>query len=484
MKLLKTICVVGLALCLTTIAYAGTQSVKISGDLTVRSIMRDDYGLGSPAEIDPARTGPQSASDMYFMSSTEVQIDADLTDNVSAVIRLGNQRDWNGAEKSISDTTTLATNGEGGLTYDEEEFMVAVDLAYIELKEFLYSPLTLRIGRQDLWFGKGFIVGANQLDRSGSITANEYTIFNAFDAVRATLDYDPWTVDVIAAKIYEGHVGSDDDIDLYGTNIGYIFDTYNAEAETYWFYKNDDRLESWNIDPNNTVHTIGLRGSADPIENWTVAAETAYQWGSFVGTRTQLETRDRSAWALDVSAECRYWRDSFEWKPVISAEYVYYSGDRHAQDVDVAAPNPGSLASIGGIYTGWDPMYRGKFDTAYREFIGRYYATLEFPARANYVQSFADASFTNQHQALLRASLQPTDSLTCDGVVGFFWLDEKISSVRTDEYVGTEFDVILSWDYTEDVTFGLLGAWFLPGDLYEDDDKIATDVVASVTLGF
>ena len=99
------------------------------------------------------------------MSTVETQIDADLTDNVSAVIRLVNQRDWNIYAKSIiPGTTALGINGRAGSGYteDDDAFDLILDLAYVELKEFLYSPLTLKIGRQDLWFGKGLIVGANQ----------------------------------------------------------------------------------------------------------------------------------------------------------------------------------------------------------------------------------------------------------------------------------------------------------------------------------
>ena len=36
-----------------------------------------------------------------------------------------------------------------------------LDLAYVQMKEIFYSPLTLTLGRQDLWFGRGFIIGNN-----------------------------------------------------------------------------------------------------------------------------------------------------------------------------------------------------------------------------------------------------------------------------------------------------------------------------------
>ena len=486
MKLLRTICVLGLALCLATSAYAGTQSVKISGDLGIRGIYRNQYDLGAVVQDTP-RTGLDHQRQDWIMSTTEAQIDADLTDNVSAVVRLLNQRDWNVFVKGVTPgVTTLLPNGRGPYTENTNEFDVIVDLAYIELKEFLYSPLTLKIGRQDLWFGKGFIVGANQQNPGTNLTAPEYTAVNSFDAVRATLDYDPWTIDAVYANIYENAVQSEDDVNLLGVNIGYIFDSYNGEAEGYYWLKNDRQVATSDVSPNSDVHCIGLRGSADPIQDWTIAAEGAFQFGNAVVTDVQRSQRDREGWGFDVSAECRYFANLYAWKPVLTGEYVFYSGDEHASELDeaVVTGTTHRLTELDGTYTGWDPMYRGKFDTKYREFIGRYYATGAFPRRARLYQSSADASFTNQHQVLMSAAIMPMDSLTCSGKLGLFWLDEDISETFTNDYIGTELDLNLVWDYTEDVSFGLLGAWFYAGDLYDDEDNAATEIMSSVNLSF
>jgi hypothetical protein len=61
---------------------------------------------------------------------------------------------------------------------------------------------------------------------------------------------------------------------------------------------------------DNSVHTIGGRGSFDPIEDWTIALEGAYQAGQFM-ISNQTNERDRSAWAIDVMLECRYFQDDY-----------------------------------------------------------------------------------------------------------------------------------------------------------------------------
>ena len=491
MRFFKVLCVIALAVCLTGIVYAETQSVKISGDLAIRSFMRGDYDLDkNHAETAVTRTGGQDDWQTFLMSTTEVQIDADLTDNVAAVVRLFNQRDWGTRTKAIA----AATNTTAGYTMNADEMQIGVDLGYIELEEFLYSPLTLRIGRQDLWFGKGFIVGASFRDYTGAITANEYTAMTSFDAIRGTLDYDPWTVDLVYSKIWENAVGSNDDEDLYGLNVGYLFDVYNAEAEAYWFVKRDLSVESWGLTSgagnDNSVQTIGTRGSFVPVENITAAVESAYQFGEFIGSRQQQVTRRRSAWALDASVESTHFQD-YAWKPTIAVEYVFYYGHEKVQNED---------ATSDCTYTGWDMMYRGKFNSAIREFMGVFYLTNQDVNNQNTALNprYPDAANTNQHLVAVTTTLQPTDSLTVDATYINFWQQyatyhydparsgtEANARVKDKKYLGSEVDLTFTWDYTEDVSFGLLTAWFFPGSHYYDQsDDVATDIVGSVKLSF
>jgi hypothetical protein len=482
MKFLKVLCVVALVFAVSAVAYAETQSVKVSGDIAARSFLRNNFDLD---KHDAAAAGGTESSDWasFLLSTVEVQVDADLTDNVSGVIRLVNQRVWGdqlytstaagelGGIMPIGDTVVA----RGAVAPGADAYDIIVDLAYIELKEFLYSPLTLRIGRQDLWFGKGFIIGNSLQDPTGSVWPQEYTAITSFDAIRATLDYDPWTIDAVYAKISENARRSDDDTNLYGINVGYVFDAYNAEIEGYWWYNQDRNpdtaatavsITTINSNTPNDIHTLGGRGSFDPIEDWTIAVEAAYQTGDFLGIANQRQGRDRSAWAIDAMIECRYWQDDFAWRPVAAVEYIYYSGEKDMGNRGV---------NTSGAYNGWDPMYRGKFDTAIREFQNVFYRTAQFSC----------PSFTNQHQILVSGTVEPTDSLTFSAKYGHFWLAENWSNGNTDRNAGDEVDLQLTWDYTEDVSFGLLAAWFFPGDHFRGGmDDAATDLVGTVKLSF
>jgi hypothetical protein len=528
MKFFRIAMVLAIALCLAGSVYAETQSVKVSGDLTVRGIWRGDYDYRSatPAS-DPARTGMTrdtggmngvaspgagggtiaggyyGASQSWWMSQAEVQVDAELTDNVSTVIRILNQRDWNVQNKNIVAGQDLRPNGLGGYVPQTDEFEVQLDLAYVTLKNFVYCPLTVTIGRQDLWFGKGFIIGSNQInnnwiDLQGAnnniLHAPEYTSMNAFDSIKAVLDYDPWTITGVWANIWNNTVGEADGIDLWGINVGYKFDCYKAEAEAYWFYKRDNSIEQWrtNMWGNSNVHTFGIRGSMDPIECVTLSGEVAVQAGAYTANTLQLATRERAAWALDVAAEYRGLMDCWAWKPKAGIEYILYSGNK--DDENLANNNTNA-------YTGWDRMFRGKYDSAIREWVGTYYASYDYGPRSNSLPSCADASFTNQSQLIFSGSLQPMDCLTLKGNWNLFWTVEdyvtwpNVPAQQAGSFsqgqkrgglIGNELDVQAIWDYTEDVSFGLLMGWFMPnGDVYyAGNNDTASDIVGTVKVSF
>ena len=195
--------------------------------------------------------------------------------------------------------------------------------------------------------------------------------------------------------------------------------------------------------------------------------------------------------ALDFSGDVKYFTDKYAWKPKFGAEYIYYSGDK-------AEANP---QYDNGTYTGWDSMYRGKYDSAIREFIGKFYADARYPARTNYLQSVADDSRTNQHQVIFTGSVQPMDSLTLKANYNLFWNDQAYTDSaptqglpgvnygqgfdKTLGFVGQELDLSANWDYTEDVSFGLLAGFFVPGDVYYDGkDNTAKDLVGTVKVSF
>lgn len=462
MRKLTIFCIVVFAAAITLPAFAATQNVKVSGDITVRGIHHGNYDLDdNNAQIQNSTAVAADENEQWATQNIGLNVEADLTDNVSTYIRLISQRDWDDPALNAGDTTA---------------FDVIVDESYITLKEMLYAPLTLKIGRQNLWFGKGFIVGAKLRDPESNLIAEEYTEVTSFDAIRATLDYDPWTIDLVYSKIEDrltqaatgqGDPG-EDDIQLAGINVGYKFSQYNGEAEGYYWLRQDKTgihtvplSKTW-IE-SDEIHVIGGRGSLEPIANLTVFGELAYQWGSY-GSAASVK-RDRHAWGADIGGD--YTFANMTWQPRLGAEYIFYQG----QDA----------TALTGDYEAWNSLYRGKFDTAIREFQNLFYQT-EYDNVSG--TPGGNNSTTNQHQVQIRGGLKPWKDLDIAASFTHFWHDAQVIAGRSDE-IGDEVDVKATYDYTEDVEFSLLGAWFLPGKYYiSGQDDTASDVVGSVKVVF
>ncbi len=476
MKSLKALFVLALGLVLVTPAFAETQNVKVSGSIDAYGIVRDNYDLqkndraqtasailGGPTALGTNVT--KSDGDQYFMGVTQVEVSADLTDNVSTVVNLVNQRDWNASQSDTAASTNNTAN----------EFDVTLDLAYVQMKEIFYSPLTLTIGRQDIWFGRGFIIGNNNRawDPQGTIQANEYSATTAFDAIRATLDFNPWTIDMIYSNTDENHTGPEDDITLFGTNVNYKFAEYNAVAEGYWFSEIDRgtlaTVNAATVAPavgaissgetrSNDTHTIGGRVQFDPISQITLGAELAYQFGDYQVTVLTPE-RDRDAWGLDIFGTYRW---DYTWKPELTLEYISFSGESNV------------TAGASADYGAWNGLYRGRFWTAYSDFREFVYGTSD---------AVDQSAATNNQTFQVKGAIKPLEDLLLEASYSYITTDETIAG-RNDE-IGSEIDLQATYDYTEDVSFGLLTAWFFPGDYYlGGQDDTATDVVSSVKVTF
>ncbi len=479
MKSFKIAMVLALVLGFAVPAYAETQNVKVSGSIDSYAFYRGNYDLldsndasvqpagatltggGIPGQTHSGSAAQRSDADQYFRTNTQVEVSADLTDNVSTVINLVNQRDWN------SDTLDTAGSASSDAT---NEFDIELDLAYVQMKEIFYSPLTLTIGRQDLWFGRGFIIGNNNTawDQQGITQADEYSVTTAFDAARATLDFNPWTLDFVYSKIHEGSLNPEDDRDLYIANVNYKFAEYNAVAEGYYVGEFDRNTLAGSTGTfDEETDTLGGRGQFDPISQITLGGELAYQFGETRNGSLASPVRDRGAWAADIFGTYR-WDNT--WKPELTLEYVHFSGE-------------GNLSSTTEDFDGWNGLYRGRFWTAYADFREFVYATA----------TGSDQSATLNNQFIqVKGALKPMEDLLLEGAFTYIWTDEDVhvtpgvqSSAVHDDQIGYEIDLQVTYDYTEDVSFGLLTGWFVPGDFYsEPQDEIASDIVGSVKVTF
>lgn len=448
-------------------AFAAVQNIKVSGDILSRMINRDNFDLQKGDGV----TDEDQIS--VFNSVVRLRVDADLTDNVSTVVRLINERDWD--ENTVSNTD------------------IDLDLAYLTMREFLYAPLTIAIGRQELHFGNDMIIGdgvgtepSGGVVASGGIGTNQTTNYTeatgftsgingdlayrkAFDAIRATLDYDPLIIDVIYVKIDENSVtGADtfDDVNLYGVNAGYQFDDkWNTSAEAYWFNKD---VENGVNDKNDRTSTFGGRVSTNPTQKLNLQQEVAWQGGHKVSTAGI--SRNRNAWASQTMVTVvPGWRHD----PVFGMVYSYFSGD--------ADPANASGTTSDKSYFAWDPMFEnqtaGRIINALFAQWNAHNVDIMMTLKPDFVEDVT-LRLDWVYQALAKA---PTANTTLANDYGTFGYSANKKSI------GQEVDVTLTYDYTEDVQFELCADWFMPGRALNTrlaQTETASEVLASCRVEF
>jgi len=489
MRTLVGLCALVTAIALAAVpAFAEVQNVKVSGDIDAKYISHHNFDLKNKQLNNPPGVldnDTNSDDGSLFLQTTRVRVDADLTDNVSATVQLLNQRFW--------DVDNDASNN------------IDLDYGYVTLKELIYSPLTVMVGRQPLAYGTQFIVGAgllrdpNAMFSSANIgfgsaeqtqVAQEFSAYNSYDAIRATLDYAPFVVDLLVAQIDEtyahGTAATAGDEMLYGVNLnwkGVPLDRFNGEAELYYFHKDDqsfntavhDSGRTWD---ENRVHTVGGRVAGDPISNLHLNAELAFQFGELVDNAANgvpYRERDREAWALNASGS--YMWANVPWTPTTGVGYVHFSGE--------PAGSAGGLGDDTDDFEAWDVMYRGSFATYIQDFLAGTDGT------NLYVTFDANDTAANTNRQILYGdvAVKPMEDVNLFLRYSHVWFDETPVAGRS-ETAGDEVDVKAVYDYTEDVQLGVVGAWFFPGSYYEGaapnarSSDLAWELLGDVSVKF
>lgn len=480
-------------------AFAEVQNVKVSGDITIGGVYRDRFSLTkTPTQILVPTGGANdfngnqatySAKEKDFFTITRVRIDADLTDNVAVCVRLLNERNWNG--ESIAGLNENNRNIGLNTANGQEEDEIALDLAYVTLKEFLYSPLTVTVGRQEIRFGNGWIIGdpdTNGYALKSALAEGDLSVRKSFDAFRATLDYNPLVVDMIFAKIAENNTVLNDDITLSGINANYAVDK-NTTIEGFFFSKitGTNAPAATNLDAvavpsrfNNKadkVFTVGSRVVNKTVKNLTVDAQGAFQFGTYnpkfdpnATTRSAVAGNlqhnagqgARRAWGVEAMAtyELKDIQKIAKYKPAISAAYQYLSGESRDRVGDKT-------------YHGWDPMFEDQ----------------TFGHILNAIMQSTNMTLTG-----LSFQAKPMDDITAkvDYVTAWFnkrYYDQTLTELSgvsnttvfnmgKTKHIGQELDLTLTYDYTEDVQFSLLGGVLFPSKSINPGRNINADAGA------
>lgn len=466
----KILLVIGIMLLTCSMAYAAVENVKVSGDITTQAVARNlSAGAVTPL-VDPFNEAlglsttetPSDAQDFIF-SQVRLKFDADLTEEVSATIRLINEKIWGLESTSTSD--------------------IDLDLAYVELKKFFADNITLTVGRQNLSYGTGLVVGDPDTDATAAIAdisaIGNLSLRKSFDAIKIVMDYAPFVVDFVYAKVYEGAVDTRDDVTLSGVNIAYQWNSGKGLSELYFFNSQSAPTSTSQVLENqSSVNVVGARTLFSPIERITLSLESAYQFGDvylpYALTSGGSAYGHLRAYAVQATI---FYKLLDKYNTVFNLGGSILSGD-----------DPTSKK-----YEGWNTMFENQ---SFTEIINMVVAT-------------------NGKCVKIGGSFMPREDITLGANVGSVWLMEKSpdsgtlkegvafnynskyspavgplsgTTYRTDNgdnYAGTEFDFYGVYSYTEDVQFKFATACLLPGEMFiKDNDRMAYSMRGGLTVNF
>lgn len=489
-----------LAVGLVVPAYAEVQNVKVSGDIGFEGVGRQYLTLRKQGD-GVADFGEEINA---VLSHVRVRVDADLTDNVSTTVRLINERVW-------------GEEGTGIATSDGGSGQIDLDLAYVTLKEFLYSPLSITVGRQNLRYGSALVVGdpdtnaavADYQNNSRRLPRSlaDFSLRKSFDAVKAVLNYDPLVIDLIYSRIDENLVNMRDNTALYGANIAYAVNK-SLNTELYYFQRTRRNMQGLGNGAVGTpngfrdepLRTLGTRVVYAGIKDLSLSGEGAWQFGKHMASTVlypnDVDTtgndvtkiRDAEAWAVQVGAD--YLFSAVKYTPKLNFQYTYLSGERDE-----------AMAST-DAYRGWDPMFEDQFGGT---LFNKIYANtnLQVVNLGGSVKPLDDVALNLNYYNLRLARAFRKDAKgstngyprTLSGING----DPTYNMRAGEGNLGWEVDLGLTYDYTEDVQFGLTWGRYTPGRALKgdrsggffsinadssDNSRVASQVVGSMKVTF
>jgi len=415
-KLMIAIAIVAMAVP----AFSAVENIKVGGDLDMYGISRKNFfPFGDDATAD------------HYMTQARVYVQAQLTDNVEAMVRLINERIWG---------TDYYDSGADWMRD------IVLDLAYIKVCDLGLSGLNLTIGRQEIQLGEGLVVGSayvpqfNYPEGEMFIMAEDLGKQKAFDAIR--LDYKgtaPVDATLFMAKVQEW-LSDTDDLNLYGLNVGFnVRDVARVEGYYVRVQPMDD------IDTN--VTTIGVRATGS-FAGVGLKGEYARQIGEiFPGV-------DNEGWALLLGGQYNF---DAAVSGNIHVALNLYSGDDGSSD-----------------NTGWTTFFPA--NTGSR--IGA----------INYALStgiMGPMGLQNAQVINLGAGIKLVDKVG----LGIDWFNlrylEDVPWDNGETAIGNEIDASVTYNYTEDLSFGLQYGILMVGDALQnifDDDP--WQLIASAKVKF
>lgn len=374
----------------------------------------------------------------YKWLRTRLGVKAEIMENTSAYVQIQDNRTA-GGEVTVYNNTSVEV-------FPVE--VLSVHQAYIMLEKMWDSPFGLKAGRQELHYGDGRLVGADNWSNTGT----------AFDAAKLMFRQGRVAMDLFTAQLvpYWGNFPG-----LAGSNVTLsgLYSTINYMEHGMWdlyllsYYDGDeaidpDEVTATTVANNTWLFTIGTRTSGTLVDDkFNYHGEFAFQFGDWMSSSV-------TAWAFSAGAGYEF---DVSVAPYFGLEFNYASGDDSVDDGD-----------------------RGTFTNLFPDNHYKY----------GYMDQFA---WQNMINVRATAGFKPVEKLDFHADFHLFWLAQENDAWYTSlglpfylqgftpdaaqkfgrgaggtaNSVGNELDLALKYQFNEAVSWKLGFSHFFAGDVVD-----------------
>ena len=428
------------------VAHAERTALSIDGEMTIMGVYNENVGAG---------TIGRQGMDNRVEQQIKLNVDADMTDNVSTHIGL----EANGVWADASGLGSPALDGQGALS------TLRIESAYVEVDELFMEQLTVTAGIQPIEY---------QLRDDGNAM---FLSLPEIAAWKGTWDYDPLFVDFAIGKLVETRASgvsgagvSRNDGDLIAVGVEYFLDD-ESKVQVLLF-----NLNAESADTSVTEYSAGVDYKG--IENLDIFVQIGGQSGEWnvapggAGVVGAVNT-DTNQMAYNLGGE--YTFANVNYTPYVGLSYQYFGGD----DTDRNWVNFGDV----------DETVVLEADRDLRDH------------NVNGTKILT----SNYNVIRIVGGCVVNEKTTVDGGIHIFNLNDEANTcgdvlngagpiggaVGSDEGVGTEIDVKVNHQFTDDLAVGVGLGYVASGDAIDDTTAVGVSsddpligMYATATLDF
>jgi hypothetical protein len=357
-----------------------------------------------------------------------------------------------------------------------------LDDANLKLANVFGQPLTLTLGRQDIFLGDGWLVAdGTPGDRSWTHFMDGVRAVFDVGEIKTTLDFSYISIHALPGEVVPT-IGNSSSYAPNGSYAGYLLSEQdeqgaivnlsnnlleNTTLGAFFIYKNSSEVSGIANGNSASLYTVGGSINGKPGRHWQYSVEGAYQCGSREDPTVNIPAPEHG------------------WRPVsaygANGRLTYLFNDRWKNE----------LSLLGELLSGDNPNTQGTdemFDVLWGRWLRWSELSLNFYSNET---SGKIAQFNNLGRVGPSWSFRPVKSTTFSAAYGALFALESVPTRAVTpgrfsldgNFRGHYLQAVLRHQFSEHLSTSLWGEWLWEGNYYRQQD-VMTFLRAEVMLTF